>query len=417
MAHTLIDVDPVSNIPSASPSLTLRFHHFSSLVASSPPVTPANISPEAQTSHRHAVEAEEQLWKLGEALFDEIEDLHLAQLRPEDVEGRQRVIDIRRRYRVEKWLGEVVKREVEEDLRSLASSSGAHKTTSGADRIFTLLTGHQVVRACSSASSSSDLRLATLIAQASAGGAIDEEFRSDIYLQLVKWREYGVEEWVSTGVRKVYSLLCGEVTGQTVEASIGRGESEAERIHVMQGLDWKRAFGLHLWYGAGGSGPDASLEHAVERYESAAKEDSVVARPSPSYCISTSTTAAPIPVYTDELPTDPLFHLLKIFTSSTHSLESFLLPTNFGPSSIDYRLPWTLYLLFSRVFRRRDFEDRTVVDQDEMLELMNGQDEIAPEGNSVRADMVTESYASQLEATGKWTWAVFVLLHLELAEQ
>lgn len=350
-------------------------------------------------------------------MFDEIHDLYL---NPHDNDPTviDRIVEIRRRDRVERWLREVVKREVEEDLRSLAASasssaSSSKATTSGAERIFILLTGHQVARACESATTSNDLRLATLVAQAANGGAVDDEFRSDIYLQLVKWREYGVEEFVSAGLRKVYSLLCGEIEGKTTEGIIARGEIEAEKIHVMKGLDWKRAFGVHLWYGRGESG--SSLETAVEQYEAATKEDRIVARPAPSYCVDSQTASAVVPASTNELPTDPLFHLLKLFTSPSHPLESFLLPTNFGSSSIDYRLPWTLYLLLSRVLRRRDFEDRWIPEDDQRMEITSMGAEA--EGNSVRADMVTESYATQLEAEGNWTWAVFVLLHLELSER
>jgi nuclear pore complex protein Nup98-Nup96 len=358
---------------------------------------------------------------LGQALFDEIDDLHLNRpgVDQDHINTRARIMELRRHDRVENWLREVVKKEVEEDLKVLAStsipSSSAAKTTSGAERIFTLLTGHQISRACESAVTSNDLRLATLVAQASAGGAVDDEFKSDIYLQLVKWREYGVEEWVSAGVRKVYLLLCGEVSGNVVDGKLSRGETEPEIIHVMKGLDWKRAFGLHLWFGGGGNIDGvSSLERAVERYESASTGDKVVARPSPSYCVDSTTSSAPVPPSTGELPTDPLFHLLKLFTSPTHPLESALLPTNFGPSSLDYRLPWTLYLLFSRVLRRRDFEDRTLIDQDQMMDIPS---DVVVEGNSVRADMVTETYANQLEAEGNWTWAIFVLLHLELTDR
>lgn len=391
LAHTEIELDPPSpsfpsGLPAATPSSSLRFHHFASL---SPP---SDRTPDAS------------LFRLGHALFDEIPDA----LVPPDAaaDTRRHVLALRRKDRLEAWLADAVKADVEDDLRRAAAGEGAAGTRQGAGarRVFAMLSGHQVERACEAAVEAGDLRLATLLAQ--AGG--DDEFREDVFLQLAKWREYRVEAHVAVSYRKVYELLCGNV-GLSEGVAQGDKVDGAPAVHVSEGLDWKRAFGLQLWYGTFQS----SVATAVERYEAAAQADKHVAAPFPAY-IEKPTSSASTSTWTTvwapskgEAPTDPLFELLKVFTSPTHPLERALLPRNFGSSPTDYRMTWHLYTLLSRVLRRRDFEDRVEV----------GEDGADVEGNSVRADQVAESYAAQLEGEGLWTWAAFVLLHLELPER
>lgn len=310
----------------------------------------------------------------------------------------ERVTEHRRKARLEKWLEDAVRGSVEEDLRTCAAKGGSGE---GARRVFALLTGHQIERACEAAIEGKDLRLATLLAQ--AGG--DDDFREDVYLQLAKWREYRVDAHIDVEYRRVYELLCGNV-GLSEGVAYGDKVDGANDVHVAEGLDWKRAFGLHLWYGTF----DSNLSTVVQRYEEASNDDEKVSPPLPQYLESpvASTSALSWSPSTTERPSDPLFQLLKLYTSPTHPLEFVLLPRNFGSSPLDYRLPWHLYTLFSRVLRRRDFEDRVEVGEDA---------EQGIQGNSVRADAVTESYAAQLELAGMWQWSVFVLLHLELSEQ
>ncbi|KAI5477610.1 hypothetical protein MNV49_006097 [Pseudohyphozyma bogoriensis] len=376
LSHTPIYLDP-SGTPYPVPHPELRFSHFCASLS------PLDRSPEAQ------------LWRLGHALFDEIDDF----AQPEEATGDilQRLTEIRRKDLLEKWLEDAVRAEVEDDLRDVAGSSSKD---SGAQRVFTLLSGHQVERACQAALEAKDIRLATIVAQ--AGG--DDSFREDLFLQLSKWREYRVDSHISNAYRRIYELLCGNV-GVSEGGSRTDKVDKTDDIRVSEGLDWKRAFGVHLWYGTF----DTPLATTVQRYEKAT---------------TTKESAPPLPLYLEKpatkdpnsipwaasksIPTDPLFELIKLFTSSTHPLEQALLPRNFGPSPLDYRLPWHLYVLFSRVLRRRDFEDRIEVEEEDAEEGM--------EGNSPRADMVTEGYASQLELQGLWQWAAFVLLHLELPE-
>ncbi|GAA5906896.1 hypothetical protein JCM5296_005560 [Sporobolomyces johnsonii] len=400
--------DPTSSsvVPFASPSPSLRFSHFVNLFTSpsqSPSSSAALPAPDPNS-------LEAQLFKLASCLFDEIPDLALPT--EEQSNGLEYLTPsygayveaLRRRDQLSAWLEEAVRAEVDEDLRS----------SSGADRIFAHLTGHQIALACDAALSTSHLRLATLLSQAGSSST-DPSFQADLFLQLQKWREYRVDSEIPLAVRKIYELLCGNLG--VSEGRKGSKEDGCEETHVLQGLGWKRAVGMGVWYGLNGgsgkegAGGDAGVAEAIRRYEAAFTSDSRVAPPTPSYLLHPSPSSSKETTWAtsaSETPRDPAYHLLKLFTSPTHPLESALSPRNFGASPTDYRLPWHLYMLFSRVLRRRDFEDRVEVDG-----MGEGMEE-GREGNSTRADAVTVAYAAQLEAQGKWEWACFVLLHLEL---
>ncbi|BGP27762.1 nucleoporin nup189 [Rhodotorula toruloides] len=376
--------------PQAVPSSSLRFGDFVDLFTSDASGTTLD---------------EAELFKLGQCLFDEISDLDLPEIgddgEPVDPAYRAYVLSIRRRALLSSWLSRA------------ASSSASQLATSSSplDRIFHHLSTHNVSAACDVALESHNLHLATLLSQ--LGSTVDDSFKEDLYLQLQKWREYGVDEFVEKGYRRIVEVMSGNLGVSEGRAQKG-GDAAVEEMHVLEGLSWKAAVGMWLWYGilddsAAGSDEGASVvANALRRYEEAYVSDSRVSAPLPSHISSAS--GAPTPG-----TLDPTYHLLQLFSSPTHSLELALSPLNFGPAKMDYRLPWHLYVLFSRVLRRRDFEDRLEVDLGSD-DVMGEDGEDAKEGNSVTADRVTESYAAQLESLGKWEWGAFVLLHLELEE-
>lgn len=376
--------------PQAVPSSSLRFGHFVDLFSS-------------EASDAMLDEAE--LFKLGQCLFDEINDLALPEVgddgEPIDPAYRAYVLSIRRRALLSAWLSRA------------ASSSASQLATSSSplDCIFHHLSTHNIPAACDVALESHNLHLATLLSQ--LGSTVDDSFKEDLFLQLQKWREYGVDEFVEKGYRRIVEVMSGNLGVSEGRPQKG-GDAAVEAMHVLEGLSWKAAVGMWLWYGilndttAGVDEGASVVADALRRYEEAYKLDSRVSAPFPPHIPS----SADAPT-ADTL--DPAYHLLKLFSSPTHSLESALSPLNFGSAKMDYRLPWHLYILFSRVLRRRDFEDRLEVDLDSD-DAMGEEGEGAREGNSVTADRVTESYAAQLESMGKWEWAAFVLLHLELED-
>ena len=419
LERTSIQTSPDGRGPFATTDPTLRFRDFANALSRASAALPADRADELD------------LFKLGHALFDEIHDLALDKTDDACSPAYERYVEqMRRLDRVSDWLESTVRDSVERDLLRIASSSSSTSSSASAaaQRVFALLSGHQIERACAAAVEGDLLRLATLIAQAGSRHPIakaDDAFRLDVAEQLTRWREYGADVHMASSYRKVLELVAGN-TGAVPGVHAHDRASDVEDVHVSQGLDWRRAFGVELWYGRS-AGPelDTALRASTYAYTTASRKDTNVAPPLPRYLedksylqpgdADKSTTTWSTKALRSS-PRDPAYELVSLYTDATHTLESALSPANFGSSPLDYRLPWHLYTLISRVLRRRDFVDRTSA----MPTLMSDEepDNIANEamGYSARADYVTVNYATQLESLGLWEWAAFVLLHLEVPE-
>ena len=275
--------------------------------------------------------------------------------------------------------------------------------------VFTWLTGNEVDNAVKAAISAGNVKLATLVAQ--AGG--DDDFRANILAQLRLWKEQRVDAHIGEPTRKVYALLAGVI--DVLEGSgLGSGGARIEScpdLHISADVDWKRAFGLHLWYD---QPIDSSVTDAFDSYESAWKEGRYsVAPPLPWYLENAIAGRLQkkwnLPSTADAHP-DALYSLIKLFSDSSSSLSTILTPFSFNPSPIDYRLCWHLYIIISRCLGVRDFSDRgdTGLQSD-----AEENEENRVEGHSPSADLLANSYALQLEQLGMIQEAVFVLLHIE----
>lgn len=325
------------------------------------------------------------------------------------------------------------------------------------------MTGHQINEACTKASEGGYFKLATLISQ--AGG--DDLFKQDIQSQLEIWKSEKLAPsannnlasthigLVGRGVWRIYNLLAGLV-GQDEE----RGRPEDD---ICADLDWKRVFGLCLWYG---SSVDASVSDVVNTYEGMILRNSRVAscgiaRPIPRWAIEKKKKESQLPssgpsrlglfhsssstMSSEDLPEDPLYALIKLHADPALSLSKALNPYSFSPAGVDLGIVmcWHLYIILSRVMRVRDFSDRTVLPLQRNKHrkrhngLINGvnhdgndkeivsdddhsvdddsddEHRIRPEGLSPTADLLTSTYALELESWGLLQEAVFVLLHLE----
>lgn len=325
------------------------------------------------------------MWRLGSALFDEI-DLGLPDSAPSQLVDR--VSRLRRKLALSKWLQAVVTPAVDHDLLEAQDAGPA--------RVFTLLSGHQVERAAQTAIDAGDLRLATLLTR--IGG--NQSFKDDVHLQLDKWREHRADSLIATDYRKIYSLLAGIV--DVSEGNQARDPSEStEEIVIPAGLDWKRAFGLHFWFG---SPFESDLAESLSRYEDALQTRTAPASPLPWYQERPSLAKEATRWKTPEGTQDALFLLLNLQSDTATPLESALNPSAFGPTPLDYRLPWHMYTILALALQARDFADRELGEEDDQM------------GHSASANVLTANYAWGLEQMGAWDQAAFVLLHLEVAE-
>lgn len=394
------------------------------------------------------------LFKLGSALFDPIE-LHLGNGRIPSVTGatlitpdvRSRVYLLKRRQALSEWLEHVVKPTVEGDIRVKAAGT-LPGTYTPADTVFTQLTGHQIEEACTVAMDTGYLKLATLVCQ--AGG--DATFKADLRAQLKIWADEklspssnqvsGSNGLISRGVWKVYRLLTGP-DDQSDDAEMANWVDE-----VCTGLDWKRVFGLCLWYGMG---VDAAVADVVRLYEGLVKRytATMVARPIAQWQIEKQT-GRPVQQQsgfsaaqraaatlfsspskaTEKQPEDPLFSLIRLHADPVLSLSQVLESLSFGPDERwgGVGMCWHLYIILSRAMRIRDFADRAPTYAAGAARRVNGRsqedsdDDLDTVANTVglgrshTADLLTSAYAFQLEGWGMIQEAAFVLLHLEETE-
>ncbi|KAI0332827.1 hypothetical protein GY45DRAFT_1245970 [Cubamyces sp. BRFM 1775] len=373
LSNTAIEED-ADGIPFANPSAKLTFASFMTQF----PSTDQSFEP--------------TLFRLGHALFDPV-DFRVNDI--PDVQYRHRIAAIRRKTELSKWLKTAVSSAMDTDLRE-------NLDTKWDRTVFTLLSGYQIERACEAAADGGNFKLASLVAQCPG----DAEFRADLQEQLEIWRRERIDAHISEDTRKVYALLAG--VADTLKGSGGSGVEQCPDIDLARGLDWKRAFGLQLWYGLP---MDAPIAEVFEAYDALWKEgQSSVAPPAPWYAerADSADSAWNLPSQTQH--PDALYSLIKLFADPACNLSAVLSSFAFSPSPADYRLPWHLYIILSRCLRIRDLADR---DTPVLRGTEDGEDDDGVEGHSPSADLLANSYALQLEQLGMIQEAVFVLLHIE----
>ncbi|KAG6828595.1 hypothetical protein H0H92_007336 [Tricholoma furcatifolium] len=353
---------------------------------------------------------EASLFRLGQALFDKI-DLRLGPSVAIDI--RNRINSVRRKAALSAWLEDAVSSTVEGELR-VDASADAPVTA------FTLLTGHQIEKAVNVAMDGGFWRLATLISQ--AGG--DSTYQEDLKSQLDAWHDERIDVHIDESVRKLYALL-GGLVDKVIPGSRGGGLEKCSDVNVLKGLDWKRAFGLHLWYSEPVTAPIAQVFRAFNQLIT----ERTIPPPLPWYTEQktappTSSWNLPVPPPPSTTPStspafanDGLFSLIRLHADPACSLSQILTPLSFGTSPVDYSLSWHLYIILSRCMRVRDFADRgEPLGRTRRAEDMSDgeeDDEDSQEGHSPSADLLASSYASQLERQGLVQEAMFVLLHIE----
>jgi len=354
------EVQAVDEVPFALPNSAIRFGDLAKLFEG------------GDRSH------EANLWRLGVALFDEI-DLRLPRGSPENLADR--ISEVRRKLALSKWLEDAVAPSVDHDLVSAPAN--------GPEKIFTFLSGNQIDRAVQAAIDGGDMRLATLISQ--IGGS--EEFRAEMQRQLDEWSKYKVNPLISDGYRRLYALLAGIMDVSEGDAS--RGADGCKDVIISAGLDWKRAFGLRLWYG---NPFEHTIVDVLAAYASDLEAQARIApaKPLPAYIEKPGKLAKEWTMGTE--PSDILYGLIKLYSDPALSLDDVLRARDCSASPLDARLQWHLALLLSWALKKRDFADR--------------------DGTAYSAvfDGITSAYAAQLEEVGEWTDSAFVLLHLQIAE-
>jgi nuclear pore complex protein Nup98-Nup96 len=311
---------------------------------------------------------EVSIWKLGSALFDSAD---VSLFLDTDNEEKQQIVESSvRKEVVSRWLKEACRDALAEDLSLTASSFM---------KIFIYLTGRLCAKAVDECLKSRLYKLALLVAQQGGAGAaialnhgasghlvpgrggMDETTRDLIDEQIKLWEQ---EEW--TAMDKDLLRLW----------KVCSGNPEHWDETVLGQLDWKRAFGMFLWYYKGGW---CSLADAVEAYQEAFQKSSYIAQPLLGSDV------------------DCHFEMLKLFSQSDYPLQKVLHPAKRGKGPLDLRVTWMLRLMLSHCYSIDPFVEG--VDSDVWAVKIS--------------DDITVGYALQLESEGLWLWGCYVLSYLQ----
>uniref|UniRef100_A0A4W6F9F7 Nuclear pore complex protein Nup98-Nup96 n=1 Tax=Lates calcarifer TaxID=8187 RepID=A0A4W6F9F7_LATCA len=304
-----------------------------------------------------------EVWTLCEALWgrlgpaDQEPDVET----PSDYEQQ-----LERRRTFSAWLSRGATCRVEEEVA--LAGKGRHT-----EAIFSYLTGNRISEACRLAQKEGDHRLSLLLSQAMGS----QYCRDLLALQLADWNRMQTDCYLPEERLRIFTLLAGKPVWQSSDSV----------VNVCSQLDWKRCVAVHLWFMLP---PTASVADALAKYEAAFQGS----------CEGGKYACAPLPPYLEAEQPDmeeeeeeskrPLydlcFHLLKLYSDRHYSLQQLLDPLTVTWERLDYRLSWHLWGVLQALHYSHL--------------------------SASRQGLLHASYAAQLESTGLWHMAVFILLHI-----
>lgn len=327
------------------------------------------------TSH---AKYERAVWKLASILFDPLEVSCAELLKNLQVERSSAFEQRVRRDALSAFWTQSVEGSAAQHAKDAATSG---------EKALAYLTCNDIEKSCDVLMEGSNFRLATLVAQLPG----DKKMKTMVNKQIESWRSQNVISEMDEPIRALYELIAGNVA--VSEGKAGPVEDRASTFGISShfGLDWRRSFGLRLWFG---SGVD-SVADAVRSYAQDVTSGKETVRPLP-----TSTEQTMVPSWDDpnpELREDMLFSLLKLYAytagwlppTNATKLDFLLLPSSVSGNPLDARLSWQLAELL-RSKRILSFDDLTDAEKDEL----------------------TLTLATQLEVAGHLDEAFNVLLHI-----
>ena len=194
--------------------------------------------------HKH----EQHVWELASILFDDIGEDILETVPEND-------------YEQEQWR---VRRDRLSDFwKNLVLSDAVYDASTASTlerKAIAYLSGFNVWDACNALLESKNFRLATLLAQIGQSDVMKNEMSR----QIDDWRRLNALSEIEIPIRALYELIAGN--SYLSEGRAGTGaENKAESFQIANEfkMDWRRAFGLRLWYGISAEEP---LEAAITQY-------------------------------------------------------------------------------------------------------------------------------------------------------
>jgi nuclear pore complex protein Nup98-Nup96 len=289
--------------PHAKPKATIN---LSNLAAST------NIT---STSGQH----EQSAWQLASILFGDLSDSIPPVSGPVAAQALKSQV---RKEKLSEFWQSLVQQEVE---------TAAQFGRSPEEKAFLYLTGGNIPEACAALLSGVNFHLAQMISQLPG----DQTFRDTLNNQIEIWRKRSDWPEMNDAIRALYEILSGEVC-ECRGLSITGQENKASsfKFSTRYRYDWRRAFGLRLWYGTL-RGDD--IAQAVLDYSKDLAEFHESAMPAPWFLLRLEDQG-----WADPEPNsreDVLWSLLKLYTNQveiqgTESPVLTNIETMFAPESI-----------------------------------------------------------------------------------
>ncbi|KAF2036819.1 hypothetical protein EK21DRAFT_51552 [Setomelanomma holmii] len=338
---------------------------------------------------------EQHVWQLLSLLFDDADRL------PENV-GKENAALYRKEQLSEFWKA-LVWEEAQKHTQSAASAE---------EKAIAHLSCNSVADACHALLGGLDLRLATMVAQ--IGG--DYAMRQSLTTQIEEWRRLDVLSEMQDSHRALYELLSGN------SATFG--------ISSRFKLDWRRAFGLRLWYGIMAGEP---IELAVAQFADAIRDGLEDVKPLPWF-IDDENVDMGFDDPQAQTREDLLWGILKLYAASklelSANIEDVLAPENVSGHPLNARLAFQLFQLFKS---RQDDEteeperkvgmptDRGQKEGEHRSSFMSStashfdKDAQAESPLVELGDKITLTYAASLHTPDHWTTAIWIYCHLSSA--
>ena len=248
--------------------------------------------------------------------------------------------------------------------------------------------------------------------------------REDMAAQIDEWRRLDVLSEIDDSIRAIYELLtgnCGKCEGKLGD---GRENKAADfQITSRFGLDWRRAFGLRLWYG---TLTDEPIHMAVAQFADDLREGRELVKPVPWFVEHNVNMGWDDPA--PETREDLLWGLLKLYAAQRlqvpANVEDILAPQNTSGNPLNARLSFQLLHLL-RAREADDDDERRVhlptarsssTALSSFTSSMSSAAASPPSGTAdplaALADALTLTYASTLHTPQHWPTALYAYTHL-----
>lgn len=194
--------------------------------------------------HKH----EQHVWELASILFDDFSEDVMETGLGNDYEQEQ--------WKIRKdRLSDFWKNLVLPDAMNDASTASTLER-----KAIAYLSGFNVWDSCNALLENKNFRLATLLAQIGQS----DTMKNEMSRQIDDWRRLNTLSEIDIPIRALYELIAGNT--YLSEGCAGTGaENKAKSFQIANEfkMDWRRAFGLRLWYGISAEEP---LEAAITQY-------------------------------------------------------------------------------------------------------------------------------------------------------